>query len=140
MLYYRGSAVHSEFEFSLSLLLRIAAFGASIGVATLVVWLRFKPPPERVCEHCGQYIQRGQRSCTRCMDVETYFAQPDERILAQISDLAVPNRILLDKDGWKLLCKFRGVHVDELPGDRWSDICDKHEALATLAHVVNTSA
>jgi len=58
------------------------------------------------------------------VEVQEYFSQSDSDILRQIRELSVPTSILLDKVGWKLLCTVRGLHMDQVSGDQWSDLCE----------------
>ena len=58
-----------------------------------------------------------------CMDVDTYFSQPLATIIADICDLKVPKEILLDRDGWDMLCTVRGRSIATISGDEWSELC-----------------
>jgi len=57
------------------------------------------------------------------MDVDTYFSQPLAKIIADIRDLIAPKQILLDRDGWDMLCTVRGRSIAIICGDKWSELC-----------------
>jgi hypothetical protein len=57
------------------------------------------------------------------MDVDAYFEQPVANIVADICDLKVPKEILLDQDGWDMLCTVRSRSMATISGDNWSELC-----------------
>jgi hypothetical protein len=64
------------------------------------------------------------------MDIDFYFDRAEAEIVADISDLEVPTEILLDQDGWSMLCAVRGRCMAAVSGDRWSELCRIRSRLA----------